>query len=294
MTVITFLLDLIRRYRFTFSNEVSHVATYTRELPVSIERMYENAIDGEHLPHLHSDSFSEINIIKSGSWGWLATGYLTPKSFMNYMKLELKLDRENHRWITRTLAGLGKGTEIWTHAIPLEDHKIKIIVDFYVPKLPGFLKGMYEEEYIETYAKLYDQDLWMMATRQNELDRLKKLKIQNNSTDKSTATVNNYQKTLMLGDVTEIERTLPYEFTQNGHPYRLIKLNNELVAHSSTCPHMLGPLQKSNVVDGTVKCPWHGYTFDVKTRECTAGKKCKLAPAPVVSIENGNMVVTSF
>jgi nitrite reductase/ring-hydroxylating ferredoxin subunit len=293
MTVITFLLDLLRRGRFTFSNKVSHVATYTRELPISIERMYENAIDGEHLPHLHSDSFSEINIIKSGSWGWLATGNLTPKSFMNYMKLELTLDRENHRWITRTLAGLGKGTEIWTHAIPLGEHKIKIIVDFYVPKLPNFLKAMYAKEYIETYSKLYDQDLWMMATRQNELDRLKTLTAQNKNAG-SVDAKNNYQKDLVLGKATEIERLLPLEFTQNGHPYRLIKLDNELVAHSSTCPHMLGPLQKSNVIDGTVECPWHGYKFDVKTRKCTTGAKCKLAPAPMVVINTEGTVVASF
>jgi nitrite reductase/ring-hydroxylating ferredoxin subunit len=291
MTVITFLLDLFRRYRFTFSNKMSHVATYTRELPISIERMYENAIDGEHLPHLHSDSFSELNIIKSGSWGWLATGNLTPKSFMNYMTLELTLDRENHRWITRTLSGLGKGSEIWTHAIPLEDNKIKIVVDFYVPKLPNFLKGMYAKEYLETYAKLYDEDLWMMATRQHELDRLKKLKADKNNPETDA----NHQITLVLGNADELEKALPHEFTQNGHPYRLIKLDDELMAHSSTCPHMLGPLQASNVVDGTVECPWHGYKFDVKTRKCTTGQKCKLAPAPSITIDKvRNEVVSSL
>lgn len=283
MTIITYIIDLIRRSLFSFSNQPCHVATYTRELPISIERMYENAIDGEHLPHLHRDSFSELHILESGDWGWRATGNLTPKSFMNKMTLELKLDRDKHRWITRTLSGLGKGSEIWTHAIPISEHKIKVIVDFYVPKLPKFLKGMYATEYINTYSKLYDEDLWMMATRQHELDRLKNRKSAQNQQELN-------KDRLILGNLKSVEKELPIQFTLKGHPYRLIKLKDELIAHSSTCPHMLGPLQDSQVIDvpntnGIVECPWHGYMFDIKTRECTTGHKCKLAPAPKIEVK---------
>lgn len=283
MTIITYIIDLIRKCLFSFSNRPCHVATYARELPISLERMYENAIDGEHLPYLHSDSFSELNIINSGDWGWHATGYLTPKSFMNFMELELKLDRDKNRWITRTLSGLGKGNEVWTHAIPLEENKIKVIVDFYVPKLPGFLKGVFGQQYIETYSKLYDEDLWMMATRQHELDRLKNRKAPENKEILNKDSIN-------LGPVDDVEKQLPVSFTLKGHPYRLIKLKDEMLAHSSTCPHMLGPLQDSAVVEGNVECPWHGYKFNVKTRECTTGQKCKLASAPSVEIEAGKVV----
>jgi nitrite reductase/ring-hydroxylating ferredoxin subunit len=288
MTFITYIIDLIRRSLFTFSNRPCHVATYTRELPVSIERMYENAIDGEHLPHLHRDSFSELHILESGDWGWKATGYLTPKSFMNKLTLELKLDRDKHRWITRTVSGLGKGSEIWTHAIPLSEHRIKVIVDFYVPKLPAFLKNLYATAYINTYSKLYDEDLWMMATRQHELDRLKSRK-----SAEFQEEINNTQ--LNLGKLENVEKELPIQFTLKGHPYRLIKLKGELVAHSSTCPHMLGPLQDSQIIDspksnGIVECPWHGYQFDIKTRECITGQKCKLAPAPKIEIKSNEVI----
>jgi len=283
MTLITFIIDHLRRLLFSFSNSTSHVATYTRELPVSLDRMYENAIDGEHLPHLHSDSFSELTMLESGDWGWRAIGHLAPKSFMNKMELELRLDRENHRWITRTLSGLGKGSEVWTHAIPLEENKIKVIVDFYVPKLPGFLKNMYAQEYINTYAKLYDEDLWMMATRQHELDRLKNRKSPENADELNKFSVS-------FGGTDKVEQSLPINFTLKGHPFRLIKVEDELVAHSSTCPHMLGPLQDADVINGLVECPWHGYQFDVKTRECTTGHKCKLAPAPKVEIVGGEVI----
>ncbi len=200
---------------------------------------------------------------------------------MNAMVLELRLDREKNRWITRTLSGLGKGTEIWTHAIPLGENKIKVIVDFYVPKLPSFLKPLYAKQYIETYAHLYDEDLWMMATRQNELVRVKN--------GKNLTKVNS----IKLGNLAHLENELPKTFDFNGHPYRLIKLENRLIAHSASCPHMLGPLNETDVINGTVTCPWHGYEFDVKTRECITGSKCKLAPAPSIHIEQLTKEVTA-
>lgn len=142
---------------------------------------------------------------------------------------------------------------------------------------------MYAEEYIKTYSKLYDEDLWMMATRQHELDRLKNRKSPDSLAELNTTSIN-------LGQKARVEQTLPIHFTLKGHPYRLIKLKDELIAHSSTCPHMLGPLQNTDVKNGLVECPWHGYQFDVKTRECTTGQKCKLAPAPSIKEENGEIV----
>lgn len=262
------------------STSLPHVVSYTRELPVSLTRMYENAIDGEHLPWLHSTSFSHLEIIDKGDWGWRAKGNFFPKSFMNYMELELLLDRDKNCWVTRTTAGLGKGTEVWTHAFELEENKIKIVVDFYIPKLPKFLKAMYSKKLVATYAKLYDEDLWMMATRQNELDRIK--------LGKSIERV----ESIELGPLSEIEEKLPLTFNFNNNPYKLVKLNGDLLAFSTTCPHMLGPLQDGNIDEGIVECPWHGYKFDVKSRECISGAKCKLAPAPNISVDEKLGLVT--
>lgn len=272
MVIITYLIDWIRRLSLGFRTKTSHVATYTRELPVNLDRMYENAIDWEHLPWLHSDTFSHIEVIESGNWGWKAKANTQPKSFMTAMELELRLDRTKNRWITTTLSGLGKGTEIWTHAIPLGENKIKVIVDFYVPKLPFFLKKSYAARYIALYAKLYDEDLWMMASRHEELER--EHKAQNTTKIQS----------LSLGNLTAVKEKLPLSFEFNHHPYRLIEVNNELIAHSLSCPHLLGPLEDAAIEKGILKCPWHGYEFDIVSRKCISGQKCKLAPAPIIKI----------
>ena len=283
MTLLTFLVDWLRRLGIQFSTTLPHVATYTRELPVSLARMYENAIDGEHLPWLHKDSFAALTIIENGAWGWRGQGYFQPRSFMTWTELELRLDRDNNRWVTTTLRGLGKGTQIVTHALPLAEDRIKVIVDFYVPKLPRFLHGLYARRFLETYSKLYDEDLWMMSTRQQELDRRNEQRTQAMATEVS------------LGSVDFVRRSAPFSFELQKRQYRLVEIDGELIAYATTCPHMLGPLQDASVEHGQVTCPWHGYRFDIITRECTSGQQCKLPPAPEIVVhEELNEVVAKL
>ena len=282
MTLLTFLVDWFRRLGIQFSNNLPHVATYTRELPVSLVRMYENAIDGEHLPWLHKDSFAALTITEKGDWGWRGRGYFQPRSFMTWTELELRLDRDNNRWVTTTLRGLGKGTQVVTHALPLAEDRIKVVVDFYVPKLPRFLHGLYARQFLQTYSKLYDEDLSMMATRQQELDR------------KSEERPREMAATVSLGSVESVQQSVPLSFELQTRKYRLVKIGNELIAFATTCPHMLGPLQDATVEQGQVTCPWHGYRFNVITRECTSGQQCRLPPAPqiVVDEERDEVIAT--
>lgn len=282
MTLLTFLIDWCRRLSIQFTNTSPHVATYSRELPVNLARMYENAIDGEHLPWLHKDSFAALTISEKGAWGWRGQGYFQPQSFMTWTELELRLDRDNNRWVTTTLRGLGKGTQIVTHALPLADDKIKVVVDFYVPKLPKFLHGVYAKQFLATYRKLYDEDLSMMATRQQELNQKRQERAQPLTTQVS------------LGSVRSVQESLPLRFELLKHRYQLATLDGKLIAYAATCPHMLGPLDEASIEQGQVTCPWHGYRFDVNTGECTSGQTCKLPPAPeiVINTESDEVIAT--
>ncbi|MCG8672551.1 MAG: Rieske (2Fe-2S) protein [Pseudomonadales bacterium] len=271
--LLNYLLDKLRRFGVSSSNQLSHVTTYTRELPISLDRMYENAIDGEHLPYLHSSTFSYIDILESGPWGWRAKAGLHPRSKLTDMEIKLVLNKDEFCWKTTTLSGLGKGTEIWTHAIPLGENRIKVIVDFYVPKLPAILKDFYAEYYIATYEKLYDEDLMMMSQRQQALDFKKA------STNKENAA------TLALGNEKEIRSQLPFTFEFKQHRFVINESNGELVVYSAMCPHMLSPLENETLDNGVVECPWHAYRFDVKTGECVSGQSCRLKTPPALSID---------
>lgn len=47
-------------------------------------------------------------------------------------------------------------------------------------------------------------------------------------------------------------------FKQSGHFYAI----------ENRCGHRGGPLADGHCEDGIVTCPWHGWTFDVRTGAC--------------------------
>ena len=71
---------------------------------------------------------------------------------------------------------------------------------------------------------------------------------------------------------------------------RLVRLGGEVVAHSALCPHWLGPLEDAPLEQGCIRCPWHGYLFDLRTGASADGRRLRLAPAPRVEVDAGGMV----
>jgi hypothetical protein len=58
--------------KLTRDSDLTTVATYRRTIGASAERVWENVLDWEHLPWLHSGSFSDIVCNGAGEWGWRA------------------------------------------------------------------------------------------------------------------------------------------------------------------------------------------------------------------------------
>ena len=50
-----------------------------------------------------------------------------------------------------------------------------------------------------------------------------------------------------------------------GHTYALLRIDGKVTAIDGLCPHEGGPLAEGTVKNGTVTCPWHGWTFDGRT-----------------------------
>ena len=136
-------------------------------LPVSLDRLYENALDWEHLPHLHQSSFASIECEEAGPWGWRAA---TTSPRGHRLVLELRLDRDCRRWITRTLEGANAGSEVWTHAFAVAPRRTDIVVDFFVPGIDGTARERVGAAFSDTYERLYDEDVAMMVERQRQLD----------------------------------------------------------------------------------------------------------------------------
>jgi nitrite reductase/ring-hydroxylating ferredoxin subunit len=250
---------------------LTSVAVYQRTIAASLERIWENVLDWEHLPGLHRGSFDAIRCLEASEQGWRARLRGRGAAAGDEIEVEVRLDRANLRYVTATTAGAGAGSEIWTELAPLHPHATDIRVEF---KLPGVVSAQVEalgRGYTALYTRLWDEDESMMVRREAMLARV-------------AALPERGRETLELGPLDALRARLPLRVELDGRPFRVLALGDALVAHSTVCPHLLGPLEDA-VPDGdTLECPWHRYRFDLRSGRSCDGRALRLMPAPRVVI----------
>lgn len=256
---------------------IGHLGTLQQTLPVSVERLFENALDWEHLPWLHASSFTSIELLEQGDWGWRARAGSPGLEGNVITTLELRLEREHRRWITSMLDGPNEGSEIWTHVFPVGERSTVVMVDFFSPRLPPELSDAAASHMDTLYRQLYDEDLRMMLDRQAALDEQAKRR--------RASTLRRE-----LGTEDEVRRSLPFVFEEFGRAWRIVETEGSLRAHAGRCAHQLGSLLEAPVDGGEIVCPWHGYRFDLQDGSCTSGPRCRLERAPRIVIEDGAVV----
>ncbi|MEM7157052.1 MAG: Rieske (2Fe-2S) protein [Myxococcota bacterium] len=246
------------------------IASYRRQLPVSLERMFENAIDWEHLPYLHASTFADLELLERSPRHWRASVRLRPAALRLHQTVELTLDRDSGVWVTEVLDGVSRGMKIHTRATALAERRIEVVVRFLMPKRRLYSRVL-GPAFVSTYRRLYDEDEAMMVERQAALDRAK--------TPRSPG-----RGAVRLGDRATVLRP-GFTFDHGRGRFGVAEVDGELVAYSVVCPHMLGPLGDAPVTDGQVRCPWHDYCFDLRTgRDTEHG--LRLAPAPALELRD--------
>jgi nitrite reductase/ring-hydroxylating ferredoxin subunit len=247
--------------------------TWGREIRVGIERIWENVFDWEHLPVLHEMYFNAVELIEVGNWGWRVALTKNPGTPDRQMVLELRADRENARYRVQTLSGDGAGTEIWTLLTPAGPHRTAVEVRYYLPERHPQRLAALADKYRASCARLWDEDAAMMMRRDEIIARVAR------RSPGSRAAVS-------LGPSAELRRRLPLLVEFDGEPFRIVEgEDGRLLAHATICPHWLGPLDAAAQQNGILRCPWHGYCFDMRTGESTDGRGYRLAPAPRVAVD---------
>ncbi len=80
------------------------------------------------------------------------------------------------------------------------------------------------------------------------------------------------------------------EVAIDGKPVALFNLNGVFYATSNVCLHRGGPLGQG-VLDGpAVICPWHAWSWDVRTGENTANGELRV-PTYETKVEDGGVFV---
>ncbi len=254
--------------------ELHRVAVYRRAVRASLERVWENVFDWEHLPWLHAGSFAAIELVDQGDWGWRAQVQLPPGGEKRRFELELVAERDARRYVARTLEGLGRGTEIWTQLDVRGPQCTGVEVEFFVPEVEPASRAALAQAYTQLYRRLWDEDEAMMMRRAEILAA-------------GPRPVAESAEPIDLGPVEELFERLPLEVELQGRRYRIVELEGDLVAYATLCPHRLGPLEETPVLDGCVTCPWHGYRFAVRDGRSADGRGLRLPPAPRVRLREG-------
>lgn len=251
-------------------SDLHYLGNYVRRLPVNLARIMENAHDWEHLPFVHASSFSSIDLISSGPWGWRAKIGL-PGGASGHQLLDLLVVSDKNYWVSTVYSGPGAGIEIHTQATSITTDEIEVDVRFYLPDAPdnetageAILAYMQQQ-----YATLYDEDQTLMSGRQSALN------------DRARWAENSARPDdIRVGAISDLD---PAEVrvveTETGR-FCVRHWNGDWLAHSAVCTHLLGPLDESPIdKKGRLTCPWHGFQFDVRTGENT-DKKCRALVKP--------------
>ena len=89
-----------------------------------------------------------------------------------------------------------------------------------------------------------------------------------------------------LGPITKLRQRLPLTLEIDGTSFRILALEDgEIISHSTVCPHWRGPLDDCLPQLGILRCPWHGYRFDLRTGLSADGRSYRLAPAVRVDVD---------
>ena len=245
------------------------VASYDRKVNAPLVRAWENVLDWAHLPHLHSSTFDYVAVADSGNWGWR-----TWSNAAQTDHVELTI-ADTQRYVVRSYLSGQQVSEIWTTLTPADEHT-DVHVDFYLPDIEATSLEAVSSAILSLYTQLWDEDEAMMRQRHHRLHEQR---------DAATEVTLGSEASLLQslqGGATVIFQLKKQEF-------QLRERNGTLIAHTTICPHLLGPLTDVDLSTGKIRCPWHGYQFDIESGECVVPRdaSCRLAPAPrILEIDN--------
>ncbi len=245
------------------------VASYPRRIEASLTRVWENVLDWEHLPHLHDSAFSYSELDEAGLWGWRVWSSPDRSGYF-----ELVVD--TNCYVVRSYTGGEQFSEIWTH-LSAQQEATDIRVEFYSAGVDDDNRDGIGEMYLALYKVLWDEDEAMMQQRQLRLDNPRA----------DVPQVN-------LGDASALRQNGPHRFELNRREYLLGEQGGSWLATPTICPHLLGPLEAA-AEPGQLRCPWHGYVFDIETGKCLtpADARCTLARPPILVEEGGELIARS-
>lgn len=90
----------------------------------------------------------------------------------------------------------------------------------------------------------------------------------------------------------EIEVGQPHLVQAEGKRIVLTRVGDAVYALDEMCAHQGGPLSDGRLSGTRLTCPWHGWSYDVRTGQCLLPARGGSVPSYPVRLEAGQVWVT--
>ncbi|HWC85257.1 MAG TPA: Rieske (2Fe-2S) protein [Solirubrobacteraceae bacterium] len=94
-----------------------------------------------------------------------------------------------------------------------------------------------------------------------------------------------------VGSAVALTESSPLRVEAHGIPVVVVKRGERLFALSATCAHAGGPLAEGELIDGCLRCPWHGSTFRLDDGRVVRGPAAVNQPVWDVRIHEASLQV---
>jgi nitrite reductase (NADH) small subunit/3-phenylpropionate/trans-cinnamate dioxygenase ferredoxin subunit len=88
-----------------------------------------------------------------------------------------------------------------------------------------------------------------------------------------------------VASLDEIAPGQPTLIDVGGARVVLVRLGDAVYACGDVCAHKGGPLSEGRLSGSRLACPWHGWTYDVRTGQCVFPGRGARVPSYTVRLE---------
>jgi len=95
---------------------------------------------------------------------------------------------------------------------------------------------------------------------------------------------------IRVASLAELTAGEPKLVESQGMALVLVRVGEAVYACSDMCTHQGGPLSEGKLSGTKLTCPWHGWTFDVKTGTCLMPSRGGAVPSYPTRVDEGGGV----
>ena len=99
------------------------------------------------------------------------------------------------------------------------------------------------------------------------------------------------KETTLVAQISDVPPGRMHYVEVDGLPIALANVGGAIYAFSDACRHQGGPLSSGVLIDDTVTCPWHGWTYSVRTGKALVPPVGIRIPVYEVRVEEQNVFV---